>query len=537
MISIFEEKNIPDTWVTTELISICEINPKLDKSQFEDTIDVSFVPMPAVAAESGKIDISETRTFAQVKKGYTAFQKGDVLFAKITPCMENGKMAIAPKLTNNLGFGSTEFHVLRPYSNVSANYVYYFVSSKLFRIKSEHNMTGAVGQRRVPAPWLSEEKLPLPPFKEQLRIVAKIEELFSELDNGIESLETAQEQLKVYRQSLLKHAFEGKLTEQWRKDNPDKLESAEQLIERIKNKRDLEFLNQVKLWEVAVLEWEQNGQEGKKPPKPRKLPTVAQENEGRIPQSIPKEWCSLQLKDIVLSLGQGWSPRCENIPSKDNQWGVIKTSAIQNRKFVPEENKLLPDSLFPRKWLNIEQDDILITRAGPRKRVGIVCRVKESANNLMLCDKAYRIRFPKQDILPQFVEMLCNTTDFSRQIEELKTGISDSGLNITQPKLLGLYAPIPPLEEQKLILSLLEEKLSTVDVQLIEVENNIKKSEALRQSILKKAFSGQLVPQDQNDEPASELLKRITEEKAAIEAEAKAATAAARKAKSKALTK
>lgn len=204
---------IPASWVRTNLEDIVEVNPKLNKAQFEDELEVSFVPMPAVEAESGKIDVSETRRFSTVKKGYTAFQEQDVLFAKITPCMENGKMAIVPRVRNDLGFGSTEFHVLRSYTGVSPDFIYYYVSSKLLRIDAEHNMTGAVGQRRVPAPWLGAAEIPLPPVDEQHRIVAKLEELFSELDKGIESLKTAREQLKVYRQALLKHAFEGKLTE------------------------------------------------------------------------------------------------------------------------------------------------------------------------------------------------------------------------------------------------------------------------------------------------------------------------------------
>ena len=116
--------------------------------------------MPAVEAESGVIDVDETKKFSNVKKGYTAFQERDVLFAKITPCMENGKMAVVPSVKNDLSFGSTEFHVLRSYRGISPQYVYYFVSSKLFRIEAEHYMTGAVGQRRVPAPWLSAVEIP-----------------------------------------------------------------------------------------------------------------------------------------------------------------------------------------------------------------------------------------------------------------------------------------------------------------------------------------------------------------------------------------
>ena len=206
----------PYNWCVAELSEVCLINPTVDKAAIADDTEVSFVPMPAVQACTGAVNVSETRKFGSVKKGYTPFREGDVLFAKITPCMENGKMAVAPPLKNGLGFGSTEFHVLRTHAGISPQYVYYYVSSASFRREAEHNMSGAVGQRRVTTPYLSACKLPLPAASEQLRIVAKLEELFSEMDNGIESLTTARAQLKVYRQALLKHAFEGKLTEQWR---------------------------------------------------------------------------------------------------------------------------------------------------------------------------------------------------------------------------------------------------------------------------------------------------------------------------------
>lgn len=203
---------LPPSWALAQIADVAGINPGLDKSKVDDGLEVSFLPMSAVEAGTGHMDITAARRFSEVKKGYTPFCEGDVLFAKITPCMENGKMAVVPALKNGQGFGSTEFHVLRPRIGISAQYLYYFISSQKFRHDAEHNMTGAVGQRRVPAPYLSQQEIPLPPEREQRRIVAKIEELFSELDNGVENLTAAREQLKAYRQSVLKHAFEGKLT-------------------------------------------------------------------------------------------------------------------------------------------------------------------------------------------------------------------------------------------------------------------------------------------------------------------------------------
>ena len=250
---------------------VTEVNPRLDKFAGNDNPTVSFVPMLAVGAGTGTIDVSRTRSFQDVKKGYKHFREGDILFAKITPCMENGKMAIVPSLKYGLGFGSTEFHVLRPYHKISAQYIYWFVSSEQFRRDAQHNMTGAVGQRRVPAPYLAHQTIPVPPTREQSRIVAKIEELFSELDKGVESLKKARAQLNIYRQAVLKHAFEGKLTAKWREENKDKLEKPEQLLARMKKNREARYEQLLEEWEVAVKEWEENGRTGHKLQKPKTL--------------------------------------------------------------------------------------------------------------------------------------------------------------------------------------------------------------------------------------------------------------------------
>src|SRR5690606_25655031 len=141
--------------------------------------------MPAVEAETGRIDVSGRRPFAEVKSGFTPFASGDVLFAKITPCMENGKMAVVPDLPHGVGFGSTEFFVLRPTAAIDAKLL---VSSAAFRQEAQHHMTGAVGQKRVPKRYLETKPSPLPPINEQRRIVEKIETLFAELDKGEEYL-------------------------------------------------------------------------------------------------------------------------------------------------------------------------------------------------------------------------------------------------------------------------------------------------------------------------------------------------------------
>jgi len=522
------ETELPEGWEAPPINKFVDLNPKIDKSKIPDDKKVHFVPMPAVEALSNRVDTSEARKFATVKKGYTPFTSNDVLFAKITPCMENGKMVVVPDLEHGLAFGSTEFHVLRPLGDISSNWLFYFVSSQAFRAEAEHNMTGAVGQRRVPIDFIAQHPFPLPPLAEQRSIVTKIEELFSELDAGEQSLKQARQQLGIYRQSLLKQAFEGKLTEAWRKANPDQLEDPDQLLASIQQERETSFFHELNEWESALQEWLDDGETGKKPPKPKKHKVLLSEDVTSFIR-FPDAWNSFNLSELVLALRQGWSPKCHNHQASDDIWSVMTTTAIQAGNFIQTANKELPEGLHPRPWITLKLDDILITRAGPRLRCGIVCRVTRTMPKMMLCDKAYRLRFPSAIVSPKFMELLLISPDFSKSIEALKTGINDSGVNITQNGFLQLRASIPSLPEQQEIVRLLEEQFTVIEQNEREIDAALKRSEALRQSILKRAFSGQLVPQDPTDEPASQLLTRIQAERTEQEAKEKATKKAKKK--------
>ena len=150
---------------------ICAINPRPERASLPagDAI-VSFVPMAAIDERSGAIAVREERPLSEVSKGYTAFEDGDVLFAKITPCMENGKAALARNLANGTGRGSTEFYVLRPGGEVCGEYVYHFVRQPSFREAARRSFTGTAGQQRVPRSFMESVSVPLPPLGEQRRI-------------------------------------------------------------------------------------------------------------------------------------------------------------------------------------------------------------------------------------------------------------------------------------------------------------------------------------------------------------------------------
>ena len=181
------------TW--GELEEFCVINPKT--KQIPDDMEVSFVPMQSVS-DTGAVQTDEVRKASEVKKGFTFFEEGDVLFAKITPCMENGKGGIARGLKNGVGFGSTEFHVLHPDpEKVSSKWLYYLTSWDEFRKQCARNMTGSAGQKRVPKSYLEHYKVHLPPLDEQRRTAAVLDKVSDLIAKRREQLDKLDELVKA----------------------------------------------------------------------------------------------------------------------------------------------------------------------------------------------------------------------------------------------------------------------------------------------------------------------------------------------------
>lgn len=236
-----------------------------------------------------------------------------------------------------------------------------------------------------------------------------------------------------------------------------------------------------------------------------------------LSSSFPRKK-KIEISELIDSLSQGWSPKCINQNSTDSsQWAVIKTSAIQSGRFVEFENKILPDNLDPREQHEIKKGDVLITRAGPRVRVGICCLVRKSRPKLINCDKVYRLELNAEKVDGEYFEYALNSPELLSEIEVMKSGSSDSGLNLTQKRFLKLEIPICSKKEQHQIVKEIESRLSVCDQVELIIKESLKKAEALRKSILKKAFEGKLLSQAEiakckqakDYEPASVLLERI----------------------------
>ena len=160
-------------WPFESIGNLAKVNPRIaaaDRPAPDE--QVSFVPMAAISEKTCRIEEQTERCFAEVSKGYTPFRRGDVLIAKITPCFENGKMALAENLSHELGFGTTEFHVLRPSDKLIGAYLFNLLRAPFIRKAGAMKMKGAAGQRRVPADFFAALQIPLPPLAEQKRIAA-----------------------------------------------------------------------------------------------------------------------------------------------------------------------------------------------------------------------------------------------------------------------------------------------------------------------------------------------------------------------------
>jgi len=468
-----------NTWRTVPLSEIADINPRLGKTALSDEEQFSFVPMASVGAADGSIDVSAKRPYAEVKKGFTPFQSGDVLFAKITPCMENGKMAVVPDLENSYGFGSTEFHVIRTKDGNDQKYVYYFVSGQGFRKEAAHHMTGAVGQKRVPTDFLKQSVISLPPtFEDQQQIVAEIEKLFSRLDEAVASLKRIQANLKRYKAAVLKAAVEGKLTEQWCKDHPD-VEPADQLLKRILTERRAK-------WEAEELaKMKAKGIEPKDDSWKKKYKEPAGPDTANLPE-LPEGWVWASLDQLTSKITDG-----EHISPQTTEIGVPLLSAkdVQDYGVIFSDSKYVSpeDADKFRTRCDPENSDILIVSRGAT--IGRTCQVK---SDVCFCLMGSVI-LAKTLATYESRYLSASLKSMTSQKAMLAVSGSTAQQAIYIRDIRSLPVPMPSAAEQNYMVEEIDRRLSVTEELETTIETNIKRAERLRQTILQQAFSGGLV--------------------------------------------
>lgn len=366
-----------------------------------------------------------------------------------------------------------------------------------------------MGVQNISAKDIEALAFPLPPFNEQKRIVAKIEELFSELDNGIAALKTAREQLKVYRQVVLKYAFEGKLTAKWREENAEKLESPEELLERIQQEREAHYQQQLEEWKVAVKKWEDQGKEGKKPRKPKEFTKQGEIGTGsEISFDIPETWKSILMGHVFsVHIGATPSRKINEFWNGDIFW--VSSGEVAFCEIHKTTETITTEGYENTSTEIHDKGTVLLAMIGEGKTRGqaAILRVPAAHNQ-----NTAAIRVSEVGLPPEYIYyFLQYQYEHTRRVG---SGNNQKALNKT--RVASIQFPLCSAEEQMAVVETLSERLSFVENLDNELNVQLAKAETLRQSILKKAFSGKLVPQNQSDEPASELLARIQTEREAI---------------------
>jgi type I restriction enzyme S subunit len=446
-------------WETVTLGEVCQINPGKPKADaLPADAPVSFVPMSAVDEITGAIAAPEVREYMKVRGSYTAFQDRDVLFAKITPCMENGKAAIARDLVNGLGFGSSEFHVLRSNDKVLPEFVYQLIRQKSFRAEARDNMTGSVGQARVPTEWLKNFEFELPPIEIQREIVLLVSHVQKQMESTSDRLATIPALLKKFRQSVLAAACSGQLTADWREEN--RQYSSNGLILDLKSK-----------WSSS---------------RERQLAAAITQDVTELP-GLPDTWEYLECRKLTD-------------PSRSLTYGVIKLGEQDDdgvpclrssdvRRLHINESKVKKISREIErgfKRTSLIGGEVVVTVRGTLGGVAVVPLHMRGFN----VSREVAVIPIADPINPSFVALAIASEPQSKWLVEVAKGVAYTGINIED--LCRLPIPVPPIEEQAEIVRRVESLFALADSIESRLAEATAQVERTTQAILAKAFRGEL---------------------------------------------
>ena len=426
---------IPAHWEIQRLRHTATLNPsKREISSVPRDSEVAFLPMSKVS-ETGELTFDETKEIGEVFEGYTYFRDNDVLIAKITPCFENGKAAVANNLTGGCGFGSTEFHVLRPHKGKDSRFLYYVVFSDPFRRIGTARMTGAAGQQRVPEQFVLDWAQPFPDLAEQQAIADFLDRETAKIDALVEKKERLIELLKEKRTALISHA----VTKGLDPNVPMK---------------------------DSGIEWL-----GK----------------------IPPHWDILRLKHILESRKSALKtgPFGSQLQSSDMSGDAIK---VYNQKNVIKgdigdgDNYISMRKFEELKAFEVFENDLLVTTRGT---IGHCMVVPPGAERGILHPCLMRIQSDKRRILNRYLEILIQ--DSGLVLNQLRFMSNATTIDVIYSQTLSeVWLAVPPIFEQQAIADFLDRETTKIGALIAKVEKAIELLKEYRTALISAAVTGKI---------------------------------------------
>lgn len=495
---------LPDSWVLTSIDEVCDFHagfgfPTQMQGVAGQALPFYKVKDVSVAWHAHSALLLETEhSLSHVDADRIKAKpvpEGTVVFAKIGEALRLNRRAIVPRpslIDNNL------MGLSAPSTRLATRYLYWFAIATKFDVDARASVVPSIRKSDI-----GKLPFPLPPLAEQSRIVAKLEELLSDLDFGMAELKVAQKKLKQYRQSLLKAAVEGALTTEWRTQNTP-AESGSQLLERILSERRAR-------WKAKQLA--KFAEQGKSPPNDwqNKYPEPVQPDTTGLPElQAGWVWGSLDmLGEIASGIAKG-TKRDADVQVREVPY--LRVANVQRGYLDLSEVKTILATERDIAELTLQAGDILFNEGGDRDKLGRGWVWRNEVANCIHQNHVFRMRPYLPEVLPELISHHGNTFGKTWFQNAGKQTTNLASINMTMLRMFPV--PVGPAEEQRELLNQLELQIEHLNRQEQAVELGLKQSSAQRQNILRAAFAGQLAPQDPNDEPAALLLERIRAERA-----------------------
>jgi type I restriction enzyme, S subunit len=429
--------DVPEHWEVKRTRFILSINPsKQEIKHLDPDTELAFLPMEAVG-EDGSLRLDTTKPISEVSAGYTFFAEGDVSFAKITPCFENGKGAIMRNLGTGFGFGTTELTVMRPGKKLDAEYLYYLSISDDFRHNGEAWMYGAGGQKRVPDEFVKEFRFAFPPLPEQQTIASFLDRETGRIDSLIAKKQRLLELLAEQRTALISRAVTKGL------DATVKLKS-------------------------SGVEWlDGDGSTGS-------------------PRGVPEHWEVKRLKFLVKEPLQYGANEAAELNDPDLPRFVRITDVNENGNLREETFRSLPEEIA--KPYLLQEGDLLFARSGAT--VGKTFFYQNTWGRAAYAGYLIRARLNKQIVFPNFVNHITKTIFYQQWIQSML--IQATIQNVSAEKYTSFVVPLPPLPEQQAIADYLDRETAKIDTLSAKVTTVIDRLKEYRTALISSAVTGKI---------------------------------------------